>query len=147
MMKLKSITDAALQESLETLVDDNAKEWIYLNIPDPDLKDYVVPDQKVTDELHEHFYQRQFENDDQKDYYFKNLEYAVDHYTKFKKDTQKTVNYLCKQFEMKKSADEYRRAAISKTGVIDTSSLEKYKLTDDIFKKTLLFLKGRIMVL
>ena len=118
----ESVTDAALQESLETLVDDNAKEWIYLNIPDPDLKDYVVPYQKVTDELHEHFYQRQFENDDQKDYYFKNLEYAVDHYTKFKKDTQKAVNYLCKQFEMKKSADEYRRAAISKTGVIDTNS-------------------------
>ena len=121
----ESVTDAALQESLETLVDDNAKEWIYLNIPDPDLKDYVVPYQKVTDELHEHFYQRQFENDDQKDYYFKNLEYAVDHYTKFKKDTQKTANYLCKQFEMKKSADEYRRAAISKTGVIDTNSLHK----------------------
>ena len=139
----ESVTDAALQESLETLVDDNAKEWIYLNIPDPDLKDYVVPYQKVTDELHEHFYQRQFENDDQKDYYFKNLEYAVDHYTKFKKDTQKTVNYLCKQFEMKKSADEYRRAAISKTGVIDTNSLHKYKLTDDIFKKTTVIPEGK----
>ena len=139
----ESVTDAALQESLETLVDDNAKEWIYLNIPDPDLKDYVVPYQKVTDELHEHFYQRQFENDDQKDYYFKNLEYAVDHYTKFKKDTQKTVNYLCKQFEMKKSADEYRRAAISKTGVIDTNSLHKYKLTDDIFKKTTVVPEGK----
>ena len=139
----ESVTDAALQESLETLVDDNAKEWIYLNIPDPDLKNYVVPYQKVTDELHEHFYQRQFENDDQKDYYFKNLEYAVDHYTKFKKDTQKTVNYLCKQFEMKKSADEYRRAAISKTGVIDTNSLHKYKLTDDIFKKTTIIPEGK----
>ena len=43
----ESVTDAALQESLETLVDDNAKEWIYLKIPDPDLKDYEVPYQKV----------------------------------------------------------------------------------------------------
>jgi|TARA_B100000073_G_scaffold327885_1_gene313941 hypothetical protein len=139
----ESVTDAALQESLETLVDDNAKEWIYLNIPDPDLKDYVVPYQKVAEELNEHFYERQFENDDQKDYYFKNLEYAVDHYTKFKKDTQKTVNYLCKQFDMKKSADEYRRAAISKTGVIDTNSLHKYKLTEDIFKKTTVIPEGK----
>lgn len=139
----ESVTDAALKESLETLVDDNAKEWIYLNIPDPDLKDYVVPYQKVAEELNEHFYERKFENDDQKDYYFKNLEYAVDHYTKFKKDTQKTVNYLCKQFDMKKSADEYRRAAISKTGVIDTNSLHKYKLTEDIFKKTTVIPEGK----
>lgn len=139
----ESVTDAALQESLETLVDDNAKEWIYLNIPDPDLKDYVVPYQKVAEDLNEHFYERNFEDDDQKDYYFKNLEYAVDHYTKFKKDTQKTVNYLCKQFDMKKSADEYRRAAISKTGVIDTNSLHKYKLTEDIFKKTTVIPEGK----
>ena len=36
---------------------------------------------------------------------------------------------------MKKSADQYKRQATSKTGVINTQSLYKYKLTDDIFKK------------
>ena len=36
-------------------------------------------------------------------------------YDQCKKDSRKTINYLVKQFEMKKSADEYRRAAL-KTG-------------------------------
>ena len=54
---------------------------------------------------------------------------------KFKKQSQKEVNYLVKQFEMKKSADQYKRQATSKTGVINTNSLYKYKLTDDIFKR------------
>ena len=49
---------------------------------------------------------------------------------------QKSVNYVVKQFEMKKSADEYKRSATSKTGVVDTNKLFKYKLTDDIFKVT-----------
>ena len=53
------------------------------------------------------------------------------------------MNYLVKQFEMKKSADEYRRAATSKTGVIDTNKLFKYKLTDDIFKKVTVVPEGK----
>ena len=44
---------------------------------------------------------------------------------------------------MKKSADEYRRAAVSKTGVINTNQLFKYKLTDDIFKKVTVIPEGK----
>ena len=45
------------------------------------------------------------------------------------------VNYMVKEFEMKKSADEYKRATISKTGVINVNKLHAYKYVDDIFKK------------
>ena len=69
--------------------------------------------------------------------------YAVDHYNSFKKDTQKTVNYLCKQFEMRKSADEYKRAATSKTGVLDTNKLHTYKYNEDIFKKITIIPEGK----
>ena len=33
-----------------------------------------------------------------------------------KADSKKTVAYMVKEFEMKKSADQYARAAVSKTG-------------------------------
>ena len=56
-------------------------------------------------------------------------------YSKFKSDSMKTVNYLVKEFEMKKSATAYKRASTSKTGIIDPMMLSKYKFTDDIFKK------------
>ena len=55
-------------------------------------------------------------------------------FSTFKRDSMKTVNYLVKEFEMKKSATAYRRAT-SKNSVIDPMMLSKYKFTDDIFKK------------
>ena len=44
---------------------------------------------------------------------------------------------------MKKSADEYRRAATSKTGVLDTNKLHTYKYNDDIFKKVTVIPEGK----
>ena len=131
----KSITDAALQEALETLVDDNAKDWVYINIPTIDSTKYIVPFNVIQNDLNDHF-NKEDDGSDAHQFYIKNLQYATDHFIKFKKTTQKTVAYLCKQFEMKKCADEYRRCGISNTGVLDTNKLFKYKLTEDIFKKT-----------
>ena len=123
----ESITDAALQEALETLVDDDAKEWVYLSLPDIDVDKYIVTFDLIQNNLYNHFYKTEGDSSDQIEYRMKNIEYGIDHYTSFKKDTQKTVNYLCKQFEMKKSADEYRRAATARTGVLDTNKLHTYK--------------------
>jgi hypothetical protein len=139
----ESVTEDALSQALETLIDDNAKEWVYLTTPNIDVNDYIVPFNVIQENLYFHFYGRAFDSKDSQDYYFGNLEYALNHYETFKKDTQKTVSYLCKQFEMKKSADEYKRAATSKTGVLDTNKLFKYKLTEDIFKKVTVIPEGK----
>ena len=53
----------------------------------------------------------------------------------FKNDSKKTVNYMVKEFEMKKSADQYARAATAKTGTLDMGALHTYKFNDDLFKK------------
>ncbi len=134
----KSVTDEALAQALETLVDDHAKEWVYLSIPNPKVEDYIVPFNVTQYNLYNHFY-----SEDRDSTWKEYVQYAVDHYNSFKKDTQKTVNYLCKQFEMKKSADEYRRAATSKTGVLDTNKLHTYKYNDDIFKKVTVIPEGK----
>ncbi|AGN33629.1 hypothetical protein SWYG_00118 [Synechococcus phage S-IOM18] len=134
----KSVTDEALAQALETLVDDHAKEWVYLSIPNPEVDEYVTPFNVTQEKLYNHFYDADRPYD-----WAENVQYAVDHYNTFKKDTQKTVNYLCKQFEMKKSADEYRRAATSKTGVLDTNKLHTYKYNDDIFKKVTVIPEGK----
>ena len=134
----KSVTDEALAQALETLVDDNAKEWVYLSTPDPKVDDYIVPFAVTQQKLFDYFY-----DEDRDTTWRENVQYAVDHYNSFKKDTQKTVSYLCKQFEMKKSADEYRRSATSKTGVLDTNKLHTYKYNDDIFRKVTVIPEGK----
>ena len=139
----ESVTDRALQESLETLVDEDSKEWVYLDLPKINLKETVVPYQTVQEELDCGFYGRACRDRDDHDYYFDSLKFAEKHYESYKKEAQRSVNYLVKQFEMKKSADEYKRAATSKTGVLDTQSLYKYKLSDDIFKRVTVIPEGK----
>ncbi|AIX40071.1 peptidase [Synechococcus phage ACG-2014a] len=139
----ESITDGALSEALETLVDDSAKEWIYLTTPDVDVNEKIVPFKVVQENLNKHFHERVFHDETDQRYYTDNLNYALSHFNSFKKDTKKTVSYLCKQFEMKKSANEYKRTAVAKTGVVDTNKLFKYKLTEDIFKKVSVVQEGK----
>lgn len=53
----------------------------------------------------------------------------------FKDSSMKEVNYLVKEFEMKKSAAEYRRTSEATSGDLNPRKLYAYKLTDDIFRK------------
>jgi len=72
-----------------------------------------------------------------------NYEYVDNEYYKFRKQSQKEVNYLVKEFECRKSADAYARAGQSKTGVLDTSRLHTYKYNEDIFKKVTVIPDGK----
>lgn len=47
----------------------------------------------------------------------------------------KTVNYLVKEFLMRKSADGFSRQREDKTGVIDPNKLHAYTMIDDIFSR------------
>lgn len=64
-------------------------------------------------------------------------------YRKFKNESTKEVNYLIKEFEMRKSADAYSRAGVAKTGVLDTSKLHTYMFREDIFKKVTIVPDGK----
>ena len=138
----ESITQTAFDQALETLIDDNAKEWKYLTLPEVKVEDYIIPNKEIRDDLKEHFFnprQERVVTEEEHTQFLDHMaqynEYVVRKYNRFKKSANKEVNYLVKQFEMKKSADQYKRQATSKTGVINTNSLYKYKLTDDIFKR------------
>ena len=139
----ESVTDKALQESLETLVDDKAQEWKYIDLPKINLDEVIIPHQKIQEDLNFGIYG--FSSNDKYDHDYRrdSIAYGEDHYKSYKKEAQRSVNYLVKQFEMKKSADEYKRAATSKTGVLDTQSLYKYKLSDDIFKRVTVIPEGK----
>ena len=54
---------------------------------------------------------------------------------KFMKESSNVVNYLVKEFEMKKNVKLYARYSQDKTGIIDTLKLHSYKFAEDIFKK------------
>ena len=53
----------------------------------------------------------------------------------FKAKENATLSFMVKEFEMRKSADEYLRTSTGKTGVIDTNKLHSYKYNDDLFRR------------
>ncbi len=64
-------------------------------------------------------------------------------FTKFMANNKKSIAYLVKEFEMKKSAKEYVRATTSKTGVLDPVKMNSYLYNDDIFKKVTIIPEGK----
>jgi len=64
-------------------------------------------------------------------------------YKDFQVNNKKAINYMVKEFEMKKKASEYKRATVSKTGVLDTLKMNNYKFSDDIFKKMTIVPDGK----
>lgn len=57
-------------------------------------------------------------------------------YAEFYKENKPIVNFLVNQFNMKKSAEDFKRTLESKTGKLDASKLFKYKYSDDIFLRS-----------
>ena len=62
---------------------------------------------------------------------------------KFKTESNNIINYLVKEFEMRKSASAYKRTKISKLGQLDSRKLFAYKLKDDIFKQMTTVMEGK----
>lgn len=56
-------------------------------------------------------------------------------YQQFKRENSRIINYLIKEFEMRKAATEYQRSLESPTGQLDSRKLATYKLNKDIFRK------------
>lgn len=61
----------------------------------------------------------------------------------FKSSSASIVNYLIKEFEMKKSATSYKRAKLSKLGQLNLNKLYAYKLKDDIFRQVMVMKEGK----
>ena len=123
---LVSHTDAAYQSAMDGHNDYKAKDRTYVNIPKKtDLSKLMVPYKTMLSDLKEHYKK---DPDAVNDYINKE-------YIKIVNDNKKVVQYMVKEFEMKKQADLYKRATVSKTGVLNMSKLHTYKYNDDLFAK------------
>ena len=129
---LMSETDAKLQQKLEELADDSIQYKYYKLVTDHAI-DPVIPFKRVIKETAE------------VDVILKQPEYEGQQkaFAKFMTESEKMVNYLVKEFEMRKSAQAYKRAKIAKSGSLNMSKLYAHKLSDDIFKRVTTIPNGK----
>ena len=137
-----SETQRSFNDAAEKLTNKFANNPVYVEIPDSvDLPTYVADWTEVHDWIDEcrGNFMNGGEGIDRSDRY----DDVDKSYREFRKQSQKEVNYLVKEFECRKSADAYARAGQSKTGVLDTAKLHTYKYSDDIFKKVTVLPDGK----
>jgi hypothetical protein len=134
---VESVTDKAWGEKQEELCDDNARPIRYLGIPKPRLQEIIVPYQKVHSDIRKH-YLKYSEKD--------NHTFITNHemeFVRFKDENKPVVEWLIKEFEMRKAADQYARTLPSKTGILDMNKLNQYQFADDIMKKVTSVVGGK----
>ena len=129
-------TADALESNLQDLVEENGWENVYVEIPKVDLKYIIAKNDDIHKEIDAWF-----------NYQKTKIECLFDkvdgEFLKFKRNAQKEVNYLVKEFECRKAADSYARATTARTGVLDTSKLHTYKYNEDLFKKVSVIPDGK----
>ena len=136
---LEAVTDKTLQDNLENLnkkTFGEHREPEYVELPDLNMKTVVARNSEVHEYLNDHYSKSQKHFDQNSDAKPFDIYEKVDsEYRLFRRAAQKEVNYLVKEFEMRKSADAYARATVSKTGILDCTKLHSYKYNEDLFKK------------
>ena len=122
----EATTDTDTNNAIEKLIDEKASDRVYANIPSIPSEDVIIGYDKILNEC-----RKTYSDELSSGYYTSTKKTIVD----MKADSKKTVAYMVKEFEMKKSADQYARAAVSKTGSLDMNRLHTYKYNEDLFKK------------
>ena len=115
---LRSFTDEAYKEKEKTLFDAGKGRYTYVNVPKFDTQKSIY---------------------DYKPLYLRHkvekLPANLSEFGRIRNESNKVVSYLVKEFELRKNADETKRATVAKTGDLNMNKLFAYKFTDDIFKK------------
>ena len=119
----KAETDTDANNAGEMLVDKNAKGRTYGRIPAFN-EDLIMPFGEILEKARPSY-----------DVGGPWVDAKKSEIAAMKDESKKTVGYMVKEFEMKKSADQYARAAVSKTGSLDMGRLHTYKYNEDLFKK------------
>lgn len=119
---IKSHTDDAFRKHEKQLVSVDLVDYEYGDIPEDINLDNIIVSYKhiINRYKEESFYDNTFNNDA---------------FNNFKKKSSKVVSYLVKEFEMRKNADQMKRASVAKTGELNMSKIYSYKFNDDIFKR------------
>ena len=133
---LKVETADSLSDNIKDLVNEHSDETVYLEVPKVNLDTVIASNADVHDYIN--WWWSRYDEWDTPVFAHPDQEFI-----KFKRNAQKEVNYLVKEFECRKAADSYARASTARTGVLDTSNLHTYKFNEDLFRKVTVLPDGK----
>ena len=121
-------TDNNYNEKSQEMRDMEAKDRDYSFIPKVKLDKTIISSDEIFKLCRENYKCTESE-------YKLFVSKTTEEFQNIKRDSKKVISYMVKEFEMKKSANQYKRASTAKTGSLDMGVLHSYKFNDDLFKK------------
>jgi hypothetical protein len=128
-------TEKAWQKKQEELLANSNINYVYVTIPRPSNINDIVDDYKIV--------HKQMSSSLAACAGSAWLMSVREELNAFRVSENATISYMVKEFEMRKSADEYRRTATGKTGAIDMNKLHSYKYNDDLFRRITTVSEGK----
>lgn len=129
-----SHTDESYRQNENKLFAKGNKTYYYGNVPDLKLENVVIDHKDLWNR-----FRLDIKDNIIKGYYDNNVNQVfatnTKKFLKFREESKKVVSYLVKEFEMRKNADQLKRASVAKTGELNMSKIFSYKFSEDIFKK------------
>ena len=138
----ESITDKNFRNNEDKLHKNMDEYWdkepayIDFNSKEVKFKDLVLPYKRVMSEITSSFAQQDSQ-------YCDTLANSREYTQKFFDFNKNIINYMAKEFDMRKAADAYKKSMSAKTGEIDMSKIHQYLLKDDIFKRATVVPDGK----
>jgi len=123
---LRSFTDENYRENEYKLFSDDGSTRSYANIPKVNVDECIINYKKVYEE---------YKSFKVPYYAASNTVVDLEGFQKIRKEINTSVSYLVKEFELRKNAEQLKRASVAKTGELNVDKIYSYKFNDDIFKK------------
>jgi hypothetical protein len=129
----KSVTDEVFRRKESDLVDDQCKPIAYVNFPKINMKDRIVHEDLVHDNIKNHVAKQPYD-------LFSTFGVSI---KAFLQKNERYVNYMVKEFELRKNAKQFARASVNKSGELDMKKIGQYKLTEDLFRRVTIVPQGK----
>lgn len=128
-----SITDRNFRNKEQELVDDSCMPIVYVDMPQLNMTKRIVSYKQILAHLDGGvFYSSEI-----------NASEVGMSVREFNEKNSRYINYLLKEFELRKNASQFARAAVNKTGQLDMQKISKYRLSEDLFKRVTIVPQGK----
>lgn len=133
----EAITDKNFRQREREFINDDSVNNVYAELVEFDMTNRIIPHKVVHGHMNHSIESRKdftgpIEN------YFNNVSVR-----KFLEKNERYINYMVKEFELRKNAKQFARASINKTGELNMQKISQYKLTEDLFKRVTIVPQGK----
>lgn len=134
---IRSLTDEAFKQNEHQLFNEKSIESVYVNAPKVNLKEIIIDFKELYTLYGSHVADRNTF------YYGQTSGYDTSGFIEMRNGLNKSVSYLVKEFELRKNAEQMKKASTAKTGDLDLKKIFSYQYNEDIFKKLTVTNQGK----